>query len=311
MIRLDAITLKQLRALNAVATQGSLTAAAAEIGQTIPAIHSQIKNLEKAAGVPILVRPSGSGTTQLTPEGSEMLRAAKRIESILSQVGDHIHARSTGLIGHVTISVVSTSKYFAPGLVRILSQTEPEIGITLRVGNRKSVISDLDEGRCDLAIMGRPPRMPAVHSTPLGAHPHGVILPVDHQLASQDGFDPALLMRETFISREAGSGTRTLMQRFLERFEEGPAAKIVEMTSNETIKQSVRAGLGIALLSLHTVHDELEQGKLALLRGPRLPIVRHWYLVWPAHVERGPATKRIAERIEGLNGTFLPSAVSL
>ncbi len=306
MIRLDAITLKQLRALSAVASQGSLTAAAIKIGLTIPAIHSQIKNLEKATGVPILVRPSGAGRMELTAEGAEVLRAAKRIEGILSQAADQIRARSTGQIGHVTLSVVSTSKYFAPDLVRILSQTAPEIGVSLRVGNRQSVISDLDEGRCELAIMGRPPHAPEVHSVPLGPHPHGIILPPDHPLAQEDGFDPALLVQETFISREEGSGTRILMQRFIDRLEEGPVARIVEMESNETIKQAVRAGLGIALLSLHTVHEELAQGRLAVLRGPHLPIMRHWYLVWPTHVERNPAAARIAELIEALNGTFLP-----
>jgi molybdate transport repressor ModE-like protein len=310
MIRIDAITLKQLRALNAVASHGSLTAAAAKIGQTIPAIHSQIKNLEKATGVAVLIRPPGAGGMELTVEGIEVLRAAKRIEGILSQAADQIRARSAGQIGQVTLSVVSTSKYFAPDLVRILSQTDPEIRVSLRVGNRESVISDIDEGRCDLAIMGRPPRVPAVRSIPLGPHPHGVILPPDHPFALEDGFDPAMLMQETFISREYGSGTRILMQRFLERFEEGPVARFVEMDSNETIKQAVRAKLGIALLSLHTVHEELAQGRLALLRGPRLPIMRHWYLVWPAHVERSPAASRLAERTEFLNGCYLPGAVS-
>lgn len=310
MPRLDAITLKQLRTLNAVASQGSLTAAAAKIGQTIPAIHSQIKNLERAIGMPVLLRPPVSGRMELTAEGAEMLLAAKRIEGILSMAGDQIRARASGKIGHVTISVVSTSKYFAPNLVRILSLGDAEVRIALRVGNRESVISDLDEGRCDLAIMGRPPRVPMVQSIPLGAHPHGVILPPDHPFAQEDGFDPALLVQETFISREEGSGTRVLMQRFFDRFEEGPVAHIVEMESNETIKQAVRAGLGIALLSLHTVHEELEQGRLALLRGPGLPIVRHWYLVWPAQVERSIAAKRIAESIDALSGTFLPGAVS-
>lgn len=309
MIRIDALTLKQLRALNAVASQGSLTAAAAKMGQTIPAIHSQIKNLERATGVPVLVRPAVAGSMELTEEGVEVLRAAKRIEGILSQAADQIRARSSGQIGQVTLSVVSTSKYFAPDLVSKLAQTDPEIRVSLRVGNRESVIADIDEGRCELAIMGRPPRAPAVHSVPLGPHPHGVILPPDHPFAHEDGFDPTKLMQETFISREYGSGTRMLMQRFLERFEEGPVGRLVEMDSNETIKQAVRAKLGIALLSLHTVHEELATGRLALLRGPRLPIMRHWYLVWPAHVERSPAAARLAERIESLNGSYLPSPV--
>ncbi|WP_435256874.1 LysR family transcriptional regulator [Thioclava sp. FR2] len=306
MIRLDTITLKQLRTLQAVAAHGSLTAAASEVGLTIPAIHSQIKNLESAVGTLVLIRSADAGRMQLTSEGTELLRAANRIEGILSQAGAQIQARFQGRVGHVSLSVVSTAKYFAPRLVRNLNDRCPEIEISLRVGNREAVISDLDQGRCELAIMGRPPREPQVEATPLGPHPHGVVLPPDHPLAQGDGYDPSLLVRETFLSREPGSGTRTLMQRFLERFEEGHSTRVIEMDSNETIKQAVLAGLGLAFLSLHTVHDELAQKRLAVLRGPYLPVMRHWYLVAPVQLAQGPAAQRIAREIVDLNGIYLP-----
>lgn len=309
MIRLDAITLKQLRVLQAVAAQGTLTAAAVALGQTTPAIHSQIKNMEVAVGAPVLAR-GPDGRMQPTPAGEEMLRAATRIAGILSQAAAQVRARSQGHIGQVTLSVVSTAKYFAPRLVRMLNARCPEIEIALRVGNRESVIADLDGGRCDMAVMGRPPRAPPVHAVPLGPHPHGVILPPDHPLAGADGFDPAFLAGETFLSREQGSGTRLLMQRFLERIEEAQPARIVEMDSNETIKQAVLAGLGLAFLSLHTVDDDLRSGRLALLRGPHLPVMRHWYLVTPAIFPPGPAAQRIAAEIEALNGVYLPKPLS-
>lgn len=310
MIRLDAITLKQLRVLQSVAAQGTLTAAAAALGQTTPAIHSQIKNLEVAVGGPVLVRSAEGARMQLTPAGEEMLRAATRIEGILSQASAQVRARSQGRIGQVTLSVVSTAKYFVPRLVRMLNDRCPEIEIALRVGNRESMIADLDGGRCDMAVMGRPPRAPQVHAVPLGPHPHGVILPPDHPLAGADGFDPAFLSRETFLSREQGSGTRALMQRFLERIEEAQPARIVEMDSNETIKQAVLAGLGLAFLSLHTVDDELRSGRLALLRGPHLPVMRHWYLVTPAAFPPGPAAQRVAAEIAALNGVYLPKPLT-
>jgi molybdate transport repressor ModE-like protein len=306
MLRLDALSLRQLRALQAVAARGSLTAAAEAMGLTTPAVHSQIKTLETAVGAPVMVRSAEGGGMRLTEIGAEMLRAAKQVEGILSQAAAQIEARFAGRSGQVTLSVVSTAKYFAPRLVRMLNDRCPEIEVALRVGNRDAVIADLDEGRCALAIMGRPPRMPPVSSVPLGPHPHGVILPPDHPLARGDGFDPALLVRETFLSREPGSGTRILMQRFLERLEESQSVRIVEMDSNETIKQAVLAGLGLAFLSLHTVEDELRGGRLALLRGPNLPVMRHWYLVLPEHLPPGPAAQRIAAEIEALNGTFLP-----
>ena len=189
---------------------------------------------------------------------------------------------------------------------RPLDGTTFDVEVSLRVGNREAVIADLDRGRCELAIMGRPPREPSVDAVPLGPHPHGVVLPPDHPLAGADGHDPDALLRETFLSREPGSGTRVLMQRFLDRLEAGQPARIIEMDSNETIKQAVLAGLGIAFLSLHTVDDELRTGRLALLSGPHLPVMRHWYLVSPMALPPGPVAARIATEIGALSGSFLP-----
>lgn len=312
MIRLDAVTLKQLRALRALAAGGTLTGAAASLGLTTPAIHSQIKNLESAIGTPLVDRAASGGRMVLTVEGEEICRAATRVEAILSQAAAQVRARSVGQIGQVALSVVSTAKYFSPRLVRLLADRCPEIDVTLRVGNRESVIADLDQGRCDLAVMGRPPREPLVQAVPLGPHPHGVILPADHPLANADGYDPTILLRETFLSREPGSGTRTLMQRFFEQLAEArPPERIIEMDSNETIKQSVLAGLGIAFLSLHTADDELRAGRLVQLKGPYLPVMRHWYLVMPQAFPPGPAAQRIAAEIEAMNGVFLPKSVSV
>ncbi len=190
MIRLDAITLKQLRALKAVASGGSLTAAAAAMGQTTPAIHSQIKNLETALGVPVLHRSGEGGRMQLTGEGEELLRAADRVEGILSQAAAQIRARSAGRAGHVALSVVSTAKYFAPRLVRILAERCPEIEVSLRVGNAGGD-PPTGSGRCELAIMGRPPREPSVDAVPPGRI-RTVVLPPDHPLAGADGHDGRL-----------------------------------------------------------------------------------------------------------------------
>lgn len=311
MIRIDALTLKQLRALRAVADDGTLTGAAASLGLTTPAVHNQIKTLEAAVGAPVLTRAAEGGRMCPTEIGAEILRAAHQVEGILSQLRARVGSRFAGRQGHVKVSVVSTAQYFAPRLVRMLQDHCPEVEVSLRVGNREAVIADLDRGVCALAIMGRPPRVPAVVATPLGPHPHGVILPPDHPLAGTDGFDPAALLQETFLSREPGSGTRILMHRFFDRFAEAAGVRLVEMDSNETIKQAVMAGLGLAFLSLHTVADELHAGRLALLRGPHLPVMRHWYLVLPQAFGPDPVAGRIAAGIEALRGSYLPRLPAL
>jgi DNA-binding transcriptional LysR family regulator len=96
------------------------------------------------------------------------------------------------------------------------------------------------------------------------------------------------------------------MTRYLDRIGDGHVFETVEMGSNETIKQAVIAGLGIAFLSLHTVTEELHAGRLVLLNAPNLPILRRWYLAWPAGQPLRPVTARLRDEILGLQGDFLP-----
>jgi DNA-binding transcriptional LysR family regulator len=307
-LRFDAITLKQLRALLAVEKTGSLTLAAEKLHQTPPTIHSQIRNLETAVGQALIKKaPDGSGF-RTTFAGQELLDAAHRIEANLSRAERQIASLSQGKTGHVVLGTVSTAKYFAPRLVRLLQERVPDIEVALRVANRSEVIAAIERGEYDLAIMGRPSRSMITRAVPLGPHPHGIVLPPDHPMVGQDGYDPAQLLQETFLTREEGSGTRILMERFIDRLAEGYMPRKVEMPSNETIKQAVLAGLGIGFLSLHTVHDELASGRLKLLRGPDLPVMRHWYLVKEPDNATSPsrAAQRCAEEIEALAGTYLP-----
>ncbi len=306
---LDAVTLKQLRALAAVARHGSLSGAAQALRLTPPAVHSQIRGLESAFGVALLQRASDTAGSQLTVEGSIILDAAERIEIALNRAGQQVTAVAQGQMGRVTVGVVSTAKYFAPRLIKTLKTLCPEIEVALRVGNRYKIIRDLELQAVDIAIMGRPPRAPQVEAVPVGPHPHSLLAAPDHPLAGVTALSAADLRNETFLSREEGSGTRILMTRYLDRIGDGQIFNLVVMDSNETIKQAVAAGLGIAFLSLHTVQDELQSGRLLTLAAPQLPIERHWFLVHPSVMPLRPAAQRVHEAITGLRGTFLPRSI--
>ncbi len=303
----DAITLRQLRALVAVDRFGSLTGAAADLGLTVPAIHSQIKGLESALECPIVRRKADNAGSVLTAEGKALLDAAVRIEGVLSQCATEVQAISRGLIGRVTLGVVSTGKYFAPWLVKMLREIAPGIEIALRVGNRETIIAGLDQGTLDIAIMGRPPRHPAVEADPLGPHPHGLLVAPDHPLARGEAADVDDLLDNVFLSREEGSGTRILMTRYLDRIGEGRVVEFLEMDSNETIKQAAMAGLGVAFLSLHTVTEEVTTRRLVRVNAPGLPITRQWYLVQPVGRGSRMVVDRCRDHILALKGTYLPT----
>ncbi len=304
-MKIDGISLRQLRCLRAVADSGSLTGAASLLGLTTPAIHSQLRGLEELAGR-LLVARAEHGAFRPTPEGQALLLAEAQIATALARAGRDIRALQQGHVGTVVLGVVSTGKYFAPGLVARLLRLLPDIEVTLRIGNRDTILAALAADQLDLAIMGRPPREPAVIADPVGPHPHIIIAAPDHPLAPADPVMPGDLLAQTFLSREEGSGTRTLMTRFLDRIGEGATWRAVEMGTNETIKQAVIAGLGIALISQHTVTEELRSGRLIALRGIGLPIQRSWYLLRRADRQPSPATARISEEILTMRGAFLP-----
>lgn len=187
-----------------------------------------------------------------------------------------------------------------------LREAYPDIDVILKVGNRDKIISDLKQGAIELAIMGRPPRSPANTSYEIGPHPHVIVAPATHRLAQIDNISPADLLSETFISRELGSGTRILMMRYLDRAGEGMTYRQIEMGSNETIKQAVIAGLGIAMISQHTVTDELNSGRLVTLNVPGLPILRHWYLLHRTDLRMTPTLETVRDFILDLDASFLP-----
>ena len=277
MDHVDSITLKQLRALVAIVRNGSLTAAAGVLNVTPPAISTQLRTLEANVGATVVSR-GPDGKVALTPAGVEVLAAAHAVEARLGLLRERLKAIAQGRSGHVAVGLVSTAKYFVPSLVALARDEIPDISIALRVGNREETILSLLAGETDLAVMGRPPIAPGVVSEPIGPNPHVLVVPPGHRLLDGPA-TAARLSRETFLLREQGSGTRVLTERFLDESLGGLPYDSVELGTNETIKQGVMAGLGVAILSGHTVLGEVATGRLAVARAPGLPIVRQWFVV--------------------------------
>lgn len=278
MQNLKALTFKQLRALTAVAEYGTIAAAADTLSLSSPAVHSQLKLLEENVGVPMIDRDV-SGQFHATQEGQILIDAFEKAWGALSRAAEDIDAVRRGAAGRVMLGVVSTGKYFAPGIVARLKDLHPEIEIRLIVGNRNEIIEGLEAEKIDIAVMGRPPRQPDVTAQSLGPHPHVLIAKPDHLLVGAGKVRKADILAQHFLMREEGSGTRILTMRYLDRLGQGKVYDFTEMGSNETIKQSVIAGLGVALLSAHTVIDELRSGRLAIIQAEGLPIMRYWFVL--------------------------------
>ena len=309
MTQHNAISLKQLRALVAIHENGTLAAAAYVLNLTPPAISTQLRLLEQNLGTK-LVRRGNDGKTSLTISGKEVLRTAYTINANLNICFDRIKSFSSGKAGYLALGVTSTGKYFAPQLVSTFQNMFPDIEVGLKIGNRGEIISLISEGTVDLAITGRPPRISEVVAEILGIHPHIIIAPHGHPLATGCDVLPEDLLNQTFLTRERGSGTRILMERHMDRIGEGRPYHTVEMGTNETIKQAVIANLGIAFISAHTVASELADGRLVQIRADGVPITRHWFLIHRRDIELSPVAEKFREFIIAENGRFLPDVPS-
>jgi DNA-binding transcriptional LysR family regulator len=262
---------------SAVARHLSFGKAAEELHLTPPAISMQIKELEVQVGLPLFDRSGRS--VVLTVTGEYLLVYVRKILATLKDAEDAV-ARLSGLqTGRLTIGMVSTAKYFVPRLMARFRAEHPGIEVRLAIGgNREQLVTLLQANDVDLAIMGRPPRELATRAEPFAVHPHVIVTPPNHPLMKVGHAPAAALADYEFLIREEGSGTRAAMEKFFADHRLAPRVAM-EMTSNETIKQAVMAGMGISFLSLHTIGLELKAGLIAVPDIEGLPLAKRWYIV--------------------------------
>ncbi len=269
------LTLRQLRVFEAVAKHLSYSRAAEELHLTQPAVSMQIRQLEDVAGLPLFEQLGKK--IHLTEAGKEFLHYSNSILQHLSEA-ETMLAEFKGMSGKLNISVASTASYFTPQLLAEFCQRHTQATVNLSVTNRETLLQRLSNNETDMAIMGRPPDALNVDATPFMENHLIIIAPVNHPLADERNIPLSRLAEETFLVREQGSGTRITMERFF-------AEKNIhlttgtEMSTNEAIKQAVQAGMGLGILSLHTVSLELETVRLKVLDVQNFPIQRHWYVV--------------------------------
>jgi DNA-binding transcriptional LysR family regulator len=297
------VTVRQLRTFVEVLRCGSFAAAAQALHLTPPAVTLQMRQLEHAAGLPLFER-SGA-RIEATQAGLEVANAAQRVELAVADCADALNSLRGLKGGRVSIGVVSTAKYFAPHALGAFSRAFPSVEIRLEVGNRSTIVAALEANTLDLALTGRPPEHLDVDQAPIGAHPHVIVARPDHPLARRRRLAASVLAAETFLVREPGSGTRNLMERFFTESRVTPRIGM-EMASNETIKQAVMAGLGIAFLSAHTVAAELADRRLAMLDIAGLPVVRQWFIVRLARRRLLPAAQALRQFLIDEGEKFLP-----
>jgi LysR family transcriptional regulator, low CO2-responsive transcriptional regulator len=272
-------TLHQLKVFAAVARHNSFTRAAEELFLTQPTVSMQVKQLAKTVGLPLFEQVGKK--LYLTEAGKELYATCQDVFERMSRFEIAI-ADIKGLKqGTLRLAAVTTAKYVIPRILGPFCQRYPGIDISLTVTNHQYLLDAMTANQNDLYILSQPPEDVDVKVHPFLENPLVVLAPRNHPLANEKNIPLSRLAEEPFIMREPGSGTRKEVQRLFDQ--ENLQLKMkLDLGSNEAIKQAVAGGLGVSVLSKHTLALEGASSQIVMLDVQGFPIERHWYVVYPA-----------------------------
>ncbi|MEM0912957.1 MAG: LysR family transcriptional regulator, partial [Pseudomonadota bacterium] len=278
--------------------KGSVTEAAQTLHLAQPTVSTQLAKLSQTSGIALFEQIGKK--LFLTDAGKDMLAASRDMFDVLDNLETRFAQRAGLSIGHLRISAVTTSKYLVPNWLGSFCQQYLSIEPEFNIGNRAEIINRLQQNIDDLYIFSHLPKELDIDAQPLTENPLVLIAPLDHPLASQTNLSWDDVRAERFLIREKGSGTRFAVERFFKQYGE-PNLRPLTIASNEAIKESVVAGLGIAIISRHAL-SHMAPGNLFELDIKELPIKTCWYLVTLRGKAISPVTQAFKAHIDKMVG---------
>lgn len=267
------LSIRLLQVFVEVVEQRSVTAAARKLHLTQPTVSLQLKKLADVVGEP-LFEPHGTNM-QLTGSGQVVYDAALDILGRLTELSDTLQQHQTGSAGQLNIAVVTTAKYLLPKLLARYRKQFPFVQISLHIANRAEILRRFEQGLDDLYIFSHPPAGDWVRALRFLKNPLLLIAPTDHWACGQT-IQFEQLIGETFLIREPGSATRWMFETWLSRYGY-QLHHVLQIESNEVIRMSVQSGLGIAVLSAHSLQEQ--EPNIKPLSVQNFQLESHWYLV--------------------------------
>ncbi len=286
-------TFRQMQIFEAIIRLGSFTRAAEELFLTQPTVSTQFRKLADAIELP-LIDQSGR-QLKATEAGQELYRAIRKIFDTLSDLDTRIAGLKGLQRGRLRLSVVTTAQYFTPEILGDFSRHYPAIDVLLEVTNREHIFERILNNEDDLYILGQPPEKElSLKVYPFAPNPLVVMASKNHPLCQESDITIERLAKEPFISREVGSGIRNTVTRLFSQKGLVPDVRM-ELGSNEAIKHAIVGGLGVGVLSLHTLTLEGANGPVDVLDVEGFPIERKWFLAHSKDKELSPIARTFLE----------------
>jgi DNA-binding transcriptional LysR family regulator len=287
-------TFHQLKIFTRIAQLGSITKAAEELHLSQPALSIQLRNFQDQFDIP-LTEIVGK-KLYLTNFGQEILAYAERILDQAGAMDDVVQSYKGQLTGKLKIAVVSTGKYVMPYLLTDFLNAHPAITLELDVTNKEKVIESLEQNSIDFALVSLVPGHLKTESIPIVKNTMHLIGAYQSK-KSQKELSINELQQLPWIFREQGSGTRQMMERFLSQ-RHITVQKMLELTSNEAVKQAIMANLGYSIMPLIGIRNELMSKQLMIMPVKGLPIHTTWHIIWLKGKKHSPVVKALLEYIK-------------
>ena len=295
-------TLRQLEIFLKVAEHKSMTRAADELFLSHSAVSLQVRKLSEAIGLPL--HEIVGRQLYLTDAGREVVATGTQIFDAVRRLDETINNLKGLTSGRLSISVVTTAKYFLPRILGPFCREYPDMDLAFHVVNRSEIIRRLNDNMDDLYILNGLPQELDIESYQFLPNPLAVIASSKHPLAGRKGLVWKDLADETFLMREAGSGTFEAIRDHLD--ENGlELGKTLTIESNEAIKYSVVENMGITILSAYVLADAVGPD-LVQLRVKGFPIMSDWYVVHPRTKQLSLIAERFLEFVLKKGPDVLP-----
>ncbi|HEY9644356.1 MAG TPA: LysR substrate-binding domain-containing protein [Coleofasciculaceae cyanobacterium] len=299
-------TLHQLKVFEATARHGSFTRAAEELFLTQPTVSMQVKQLTKALGLPLFEQVGKR--LYLTDAGNELFATCQEIFQRLEQLEMTVANLKGMKQGKLRLAVITTTKYFMPRLLGPFCQQYPGIDVSLTVTNHEKVIERLANNQDDLYVMSQLPDHIDIKAHAFLDNSLVVVAPRSHPLVQEKQIPLKRIAEEMFIMREPGSGTRGAFQKLLDEHQLSVRVRL-ELGSNEAIKQAIAGGLGLSVLSRHTLMMDGSTSELTILDVEDFPIQRQWYAVYLAGKHLSVVAETFLEYLQaaapGVSSSFM------
>lgn len=280
-------TLHQLQVFAKIVHAKSITKAAEELHMTQPAVSIQLKNLQDQFDIP-LTEVIGR-QIYITDFGMEIFGMAERIINEVYAINYKTQVYKGHLSGRLKISSVSTGKYIIPYFLGGFLKAHPGIELILDVTNKSKVINSLQENEVDFSLVSVLPEKLKIDKVDL--MPNKLYLVGNREERFKNTiYDKSIFDQIQLIYREEGSGTRLVMEKFIQE-NKLPVHKKMELTSNEAVKQAVIAGLGCSIMPLIGIKNELLNKDLRIIQVKDFPIKSTWHLIWLKNKKFSPVAE--------------------